>query len=158
MEVMHTWIIHIRYIRQNFIHLYWNHILNDYCLTHIHLQDIVVRILTRCISGNPQRVTQLPPHMCTHLQSSKIETVGPLVQMWPVHYKIQTSTYRVRLRSLTGKLGRHHDIFLCVRRGIPTVLIGHVVQQEHGGVPRRGMAPFGLKSVQLSIGMLRECK
>ena len=64
----------------------------------------------------------------------------------------------LRRRGLTGKLSRHHDIVLCERWGVSTVLIGYFFQQEAGSVFCWGVPHFGLESVQLSIGMLRECK
>lgn len=65
--------------------------------------------------------------------------------------------YRVRLRCLTGKLCRHHHIVICKGQDVPTVLIGYFFQQEDRAVLCRGILPFRLRSVHLSIGMLREC-
>lgn len=144
-QVMYTWIIQTSY-KIIFLTTIILHILIDKILWWCW-------VLTHCISGNSQRVMQPPLHMWTHLQSSKIQNsrtpCGDVTcTLW------NPDVYRGRLRSLTGKLGRHHDIFFSVRRGVPTVLIGHVVEQESRGVPCSGIAPFGLKSLQISIGML----
>ena len=71
----------------------------------------------------------------------------------------KTGVYTVRVRGRTGKLVRHQDVILCVRRGGLIVLIGCFFRQEEVScVLCRGVPRFRLELLDLSIGMLRARK